>query len=257
MRVRQQGGPVTTQSARESLMRPTSDIPHYERTQYLVLGLLSLGVIGFTAIASLFPGTPFQRYFRGIHPVLAVASVIVLGIASLVFLRSRGWFAILAMDRSRRGIAVAATIATVFAVTIVPIDLVTRFPRNLNVPPPQSLFFYPAIGYVVEVAFHAVPLALLLGLVGPLWKKRNTAALVWPCLLFASVLEPLLQVRLGSTGTPFAWAEGYVALHVFAFNLLQLHVFRRFDFVSMYAFRLVYYVYWHIIWGYLRLRWLY
>jgi len=25
----------------------------------------------------------------------------------------------------------------------------------------------------------------------------------------------------------------------------------------MYAFRLVYYLYWHIIWGYLRLRWLY
>lgn len=36
--------------------------------------------------------------------------------------------------------------------------------------------------------------------------------------------------------------------------LLQLHVFRRFDFVSMLSLRLVYYVYWHLIWGAIRLR---
>jgi hypothetical protein len=35
---------------------------------------------------------------------------------------------------------------------------------------------------------------------------------------------------------------------------LQLYVFRRFDFASMYAFRLVYYAYWHILWGVIRLK---
>jgi hypothetical protein len=31
-------------------------------------------------------------------------------------------------------------------------------------------------------------------------------------------------------------------------------VFRRYDFVTMYSFRLFYYAYWHIAWGVIRLR---
>ena len=53
---------------------------------------------------------------------------------------------------------------------------------------------------------------------------------------------------------PFSWADVYTWVHVFAIALLQLYVFRRFDFTSMYVFRLIYYAYWHIIWGVLRLE---
>jgi len=223
----------------------------------LALALVSLGAIGCTAIVSLFPGRPFQRYFGGIDPLLAVVLVAVAGVVSLALLQSRGWFAIVSPGRSRRGLAVAAAFATLFAVIVVPADLLIRFPRDLNVPLPQSLFFYPAIGYDVEIVFHALPLALLLPLLGRFWKQLNPNSLVWSCIIVAAALEPILQVRLGSSGGSFSVADGFVALHVFAFNVLQLYVFRRYDFVSMYAFRLVYYLYWHIIWGYLRLRWLY
>lgn len=37
-------------------------------------------------------------------------------------------------------------------------------------------------------------------------------------------------------------------------NILQLYVFKRYDFVAMISLRLVYYLYWHFIWGYSRLQ---
>jgi hypothetical protein len=65
------------------------------------------------------------------------------------------------------------------------------------------------------------------------------------------VTEPTFQVLFG--GETLALSV-YTWFHVFAMAFLQLYVFRRYDFVSMYTFRLVYYMFWHIGWGYLRLR---
>jgi hypothetical protein len=50
------------------------------------------------------------------------------------------------------------------------------------------------------------------------------------------------------------WVAAYTWIHVFVIAFLQLYVFRRFDFVSMYSFRLFYYAYWHILWGVIRLE---
>jgi len=50
------------------------------------------------------------------------------------------------------------------------------------------------------------------------------------------------------------WLQAFVAAHVFAINLIQLYVFRRFGFMAIYGFRFVYYACWHVIWGYLRLQ---
>jgi hypothetical protein len=40
-------------------------------------------------------------------------------------------------------------------------------------------------------------------------------------------------------------------------NLVQLAIFKRNGFVWMYLFRLAYYVFWHVAWGFFRLRILY
>ena len=85
-----------------------------------------------------------------------------MGVVSVGPLQSRGWFQ-LRTAQTLRGVRFAAVIATVFGIWQACADLfVTRFPKDINVPAPQSLLFYPAIGYVVEVVFHALPLALLL-----------------------------------------------------------------------------------------------
>ena len=41
---------------------------------------------------------------------------------------------------------------------------------------------------------------------------------------------------------------------MWAINICQLSILRRYDFVSMWTFRLVYYAIWHVVWGELRLR---
>lgn len=147
----------------------------------------------------------------------------------------------------------AATLATLFAVAVILIDLRVVFPY-VHVPPPQSLWFYPAMAFAAEIVFHALPLALLLVVLSPLSKTLDSNRLVWWCCLLTSCLEPIFQMGWGFSKEPFSWADVYVGLHVFAFNFLQLYVFRRYDFVSIYAFRLVYYIEWHIVWGYVRLQ---
>jgi hypothetical protein len=223
-----------------------------ERRQYLALAVLSFAVGGFTGILCLSQDTSFQRFFGSISPLLAISLVTVLGFLSLGFLRLRGWFEIFSRRERLRGLTLAAALATVFAVAVIMVDLFVGFPRDLNVPPPQSLLFYPAIAYVVEITFHAFPLSLFLILTSRLFKKLNRNRLVWLCVIFNSFLEPTFQMAISKR--PLSWAEVYVGPHVFAFNLLQLYVFRRYDFVSMYSFRLVYYLHWHIVWSYLRLQ---
>jgi len=207
---------------------------------------------GFTGILSLSQGgaRSFETYFGSIPPLLAIALTALAGFVSLAFLHSRGWFEIYT-SKSVRGMGFSAAIATLFGVWQICADLlISRFPKDINVSPPQSLLFYPAIGYVVEVVFHALPLALLLAVLGRSKKKSNTTIVIWLCIVFVSSLEPVLvHIRMGSSA--------YVGVFVFVFTLVELYVFRRYDFISMYSFRLVFYMWWHITWGYLRLRWLF
>ena len=228
-----------------------------ERQSSIALALLSFAAVGATAILSLSESNFFRPYFGNLNPLLAVALVSVLGFVSLGYLRSRGWFEIYVAAKSRAGIAVSAAIATLFALEAVFADLLIRFPRDLNVPPPSSLLFYPAIGYVVEICFHALPLAILLAALGLVFTRPNANRLVWPCIVLAAAIEPVVQIGLGSSGHLMSWANAYVGLQVLAINLVQLYIFRRYDFVSMYSFRLIYYLYWHILWGYFRLRWIF
>ena len=239
--------------------------------QYIAFGVLSLVVIGLTAILSLSrvtfaqpyigivrvnPAGFFQPFFGSIDPLLAVALIAVVGVASLGFLQSRGWFEIFTMRGTLQGMAISAIIATLFGIEVVIAETtnIIRMPADMNVPLPWSLIFYPVIGYVVEIVFHALPLALLLAVLGPLFKKLNMPGLIWLCILVVSLLEPILQVR---SEQPFSFAQAYIGLHIFAINFLQLYVFRRYNFVSMYSFRIFYYLYWHILWGALRLQWLF
>jgi hypothetical protein len=177
--------------------------------------------------------------------VLAVSLVSILGVVSLRCLHSRGFEVYTRRDRLR-GLVLSATLATLFAVVTILVDLSIVQPKDLNVPPPQSLLFYPAMAYVAEISFHALPLTLLLVLLGPLLKKLDPGSIIWFCMIVDSFLEPIFQLGSGFSV--------YVGMYVFAFNLVRLHVFRRYDFVSMYSCRLVYYIHWHIVWGYMRLH---
>ena len=220
--------------------------------QYAAYLTLSLVALVFFVILLPSSGAHLRRFFGEANAILVVVVASVIGAAALWVLRSRYAFVIIKGRATLQGIALSAVLATVLGVAIVIADLFIRYPEDTNVPVPQALLFYPAIGFVAEIVFHVLPLAVLLLALSPLAGHLGRDRVVWIGVLLVAVLEPAFQVLF--EGKAFTWGAAYTWLHVFAIAFLQLYVFRRFDFVTMYAFRLVYYAYWHILWGVIRLK---
>jgi hypothetical protein len=223
------------------------------RLHILVYAALALGAIGLTAIIY-FSGQPFfQRFIGDWNPLFAALLVSVLGFLVLSFLLSYGGFAIYRKD-NRSGLVRAAGLAAVFGVIAILADFKIVYAADINIPFPGSLLFYPAIGFFAEILFHALPLALLLLALMALQKNPRRPQVVLLCIFLVALLEPVYQARwMAASGHYPDWAVAFVALHVFLINLTQLLLFRRYDFVTMLVFRMVYYLFWHIGWGYMRL----
>jgi uncharacterized membrane protein YwzB len=222
------------------------------RWQYAAYFALSLVALVFTVVLLPSAGAHFRRFFGEPNAILVIVVASIVGAAALWALQSRYEFVILRGERTLRGVALSAALATVLAVAIVVADFFIRYPQDTNVPVPQALLFYPAIGFVAEIVFHVLPLALLLVVLSPLVGRLGRDRVVWLGIVLVAVLEPTFQVLF--EGKAFTWGAAYTWMHVFAIAFLQLYVFRRFDFVSMFSFRLFYYAYWHILWGVVRLE---
>jgi len=223
-----------------------------ERLQYLVFIGLSLGVVALAAIAYLSDPLLFQRFLGKINPLIAIVVIALLGGTLLSVLLSRGWFAIYTTEDPKRFLWLSGLAALMAAIMIL-VDLKVILSEDLNILFPQSLLAYPVIAYAVEILFHALPLSVLLILLTSLSKSVTFSSIIWPCILIVSLLEPVLQLAL-FVGPHPSWTVAYIGFHIFAINGIQLALFKRYDFISMYAFRLVYYAMWHILWGYVRIR---
>jgi hypothetical protein len=223
-----------------------------ERNQILIFLGISLFIATLTIILYIRNAYLFQAFFGVINPLVVVFIIILLGTILSTFLLSRGWFAIY-KSGNFIGFLVAGGLAALLSLGIILVDLKTPFPADINRPFPDSLFFYPIFGYVVEVIFHILPLALLLTLLTSIFKRLDFEKAVWICIFLVTLLEPIFQTILGSSNSYPIWVTGYVFVNIFMFNLFQLLIFKRYDFVSMFSFRLVYYAIWHIGWGYVRL----
>lgn len=193
----------------------------------------------------------FARYFGGLDPAHVVIATTVAGGVALAWLRSRFGFRVLRGRATLRGVAVSAILASGLAVSVVIADAVLRYPEDMNVALPQALAFYPTVGYVAELLFHVLPLALTLAILRPFGERLGADRMVWLAIGLVAAIEPTFHVLSG--GELLSPLAVYTWAHVFVISLLQLAVFRRYDFVSMVTLRLVYYLYWHILWGTLRL----
>lgn len=225
-----------------------------ERPQYRAFAALSVGTIVLTGLLQYSGERIFQRVMGGINPLAAALVVVVLGFVSLSLLLSRCGFAIYRKE-NRKGLLRACGMAALFGVIIIPADLIIVFPADINVPFPESLLFYPAIGFFAEIIFHIFPLAMLLIALSSVFRGADQTRIIWFSIVVVALLEPVYQTLwMASLDRYPVWAVAYDAVHVSAINLSQLIIFRRYDFVSMYVFRLVYYLFWHIGWGYIRLE---
>ena len=88
----------------------------------------------------------------------------------------------------------------------------------------------------------------------PAIEKLSFDEVIWPCILVVALLEPIFQTALGFSRPYPIWVTICVFANIFLINVFHLLIFKRYDFVSMYSFRLVYYLIWHIVWGQVRLN---
>ncbi len=179
----------------------------------------------------------FAAYSFGMPPLMMLAIAAVSGTAAIWSLRRTGFFT----PAPGAGVGSAAKWATGLAVATVLLDLLWPFPGGINVLWPAAWLFYPAIAVVAEAALHLVPLALAFALT-----RR-----AWVAIPVASLTEPVLQTML-DPGQP-GWQQGTVAGLVFVFALVGLVLFRRHGVAALLALRVVYYLWWHVLWGAARL----
>lgn len=225
-----------------------------EKLQYLVLIGLSIGVVGLAGIIYFSNNLPFQRFIGRINPLIASFFIILLGVTLLSFLLSQGWFAIYKKE-NLKVLFRRSGLAALFVLITILVDLKVVFPADMNIFFPESLLFYPAIGFFVEILFHVLPLSILLISMTSVFKNISSKNIIWICILIVSLLEPIYQTIPMASSTHYPlWAIAIVLINLFLFNLAQLYIFKKYDFISMYSLRLVYYMLWHIGWGYIRLR---
>jgi hypothetical protein len=223
------------------------------RIQYITFGVIGALVFLLALTAYLGEGPFFQRFLGKIHPLLAFALVIAGGLGLMAFLLSRGWL-VIRPEIQLRGVLSAAILAALFGAVMILADTRIVFAEDTNLGLPFSLAFYPAIGFLVEVLFHLLPLALIILLAGISGGDSSPAGLSWWALVPVALLEPVYQSFFMARGGAYPIRQIiFVGVHNFLLNYTQLSLFKKFDFLSMYSFRLTYYLIWHILWGTLRL----
>ena len=222
-----------------------------EKRQLKVCAVIMIIVIGLTGLLNYWNASVFQRFFGGLHPVVLVFAMFVLGFYLLYFLLAKDWFVIFKKE-NLRGLVRYSGLTIVFAAISIALDVKVGFPEEMNIRLPEAWLFYPAIAFFVEILFHVLPLSLLLITLTSFFSKVKYQKLLWVCILIVAFLEPTYQVVFMDSSP--AWAVAMVWLNLFVFNLVQLWIFKQYDFIAMLSFRLLYYLIWHIIWGYIRLE---
>jgi hypothetical protein len=219
----------------------------------IVVVFSACALIAATALAG-DPAVPFAIFFGPIPPVTATLIVVVVAAAAHVALRALDAFCLLRAGTLYRGICVATLTAPVLAVPTIIADLTWKFPPGINIAPPQAFLFYPLMGYVAETAFHLVPLSLVLLAARLVTGARPSGRIVWVAIGVAALVEPVFQASgIFGTGSVVA-LEIFMLAHLTLFSVVLLALYRRYGFVTAFAFRLVYYLVWHILWGTARLQ---
>ena len=223
-----------------------------EHSQLRAYLAVSLCIFVFTIILTVFPTERFSLFFGDIPALLVIPMIILLGFGCMKLILSRGWFSIYERENLRQ-LPRFSIVAVLFLLGAILIDVIFPYPEDVNLLLPKSALFYPIMGYVVEILFHMTPLIILLGVLVTMFKNADREKILFVCIMIVSLIEPVFQYMFDSTiGKPLL-LEIFDGTRLFLFSVVQLYILKRYDFISMYSFRLVYYLLWHILWGSIRL----
>ncbi|MHA2131596.1 MAG: hypothetical protein ACW99L_16645 [Promethearchaeota archaeon] len=222
-----------------------------ENLQIRVLIILSLVILSFTVGLYLSNPFIFSIFFGQLNPLLIITAVIILGFLILPFLSSYG-FQVYSF-KNFNVISLSFILAPLLTLNVIFIDLNFGYSEDINILLPQSLLYYPTMGFIIEILFHSLPLFLLLFFLTNRNKKTLSVFKIWSPIIIVSLIEPIFQIILGHPIEFPLWIIIFFGSHLFIFNLIQLVMFKQYGFFAMFLFRMGYYLFWHIIWGYLRL----
>ena len=215
---------------------------------------ISILVVGGITLASRNRSVDFSLYFGELPPPVAATSACIFGLVALLVVQKHFGFCVVRSRPNWWGWIIAVAAAVPFMVSVTLADLFLRFPADINVPLPIAAVFYPTIGFVAQMMLHVTPFVVVLSVLTRLFPASNNSHRVWLSTLFAALPEAVFQIGWSrAPGGGLSMLDAFVATHLFGFGLVELVLFRRFDYVSMYLFRLTYYGYWHILWGSIRI----
>jgi len=236
-------------------MATSRNVSRHRHAQSSIFLAISLSMLIITGILYVRDYEAYSRFFGRANPVLVVIFTIIVG--SFLMSRLRSTMALKVYTAApKTRILVIVVIPLVLFCGIVWVDTRGVFPQDLNIAFPESLLFYPSIAYIVEIIFHIVPFALCVFIITTVFKQCQQTTVLLITIPLVALFEPIFQIMTFGGNYP-GWAIAYVGTNILVINLAQLWLFVKYDFVSMYAFRLVYYVLWHIIWGAFRVQWLF
>jgi hypothetical protein len=192
-----------------------------QQLQYQIyMGLASL-IITLTGIFHFRDEHIFQRYTGSINSLIAGVTIIITGFILLSFMLSKGWFVIYKKEHLKKRLRLIS-IACVFIPVSILVDVKVGFPPEMNILFPDSLLFYPAIAFFVEIIFHVMPLATLLYLLTTIFKTISDHKITGVCIIIVALAEPVYQTldMFSSHHFPL-WSSLFILLNLFLFNVTQ------------------------------------
>ena len=209
-----------------------------------------LGITILSCTVLLIEPSVYSKFLGHIRPLLALIIAIIICTLVLRHFESKQYFYFYKASRFSAKFIIIP-LALIFGIVVITADIsFANYQHDINARFPISIPFYPSIGFIAEVLFHLIPLFLVMNLL-PLLGINNPNRVTWTSILIVSLIEPFFQIWNSTDYSELTLIFTFV--HVLLFSLVQLIIFKRFDFISMFLFRIAYYLIWHVIWGHFRL----
>jgi hypothetical protein len=193
--------------------------------------------------------TGFTKFFGDANPMTVFSMLSIFAGVSMYLLVKKDLLFV-HKKRDLKSFTISVTLAGLLAILIILVDTKSPFAEDINVLFPESLLFYPVIAFLADILFHIIPLVVTLIISLPFHKLINYKKFTMVLLVITAFIDPIFQIFFSTNET---WVIVYMTFHVFFISLYEVFLFRKYGFVSMFLFRLSYYLFWHIIWGYIRL----
>ena len=117
---------------------------------------------------------------------------------------------------------------------------------SINIPFPGSVLVYSGAAILTDVIYRLLPIPVLLWLISNVMLRgRGQQGGFWVFALMTSAIEPVTQATALQVLPPAILM--LVLTEIYAVNLLQAYLFRKYGFLSSIVMRLAVYLVWHVL----------